>query len=106
MSSSGTRRGTGWRVQSALEDTEAALLSLRSAARLRASSQQDQARRAERSAAWARFDLDDPLVARQLYAAVNLRDIQGLGRWPVGCWRRCCRSRVPTAATCSWLARS
>ena len=78
MSSSGAGRwhgdfpwddppGTGWRAQPALEHTEAALR--RSAARLRACGQEDRARRAERSAARARFDLDEPLVARQLYAA-------------------------------------
>jgi len=78
MSSSGSGRwhedfpwrdspGTGRRVQSALERTEAALR--RSAARLRACGQEDQARRAERSAGQARFDLDEPLVALQLYAA-------------------------------------
>jgi hypothetical protein len=78
MSSSGTGRWSGvfpWRdppgagrtVQSALERTEAALR--RSAARLRACGQEDLARRAERSPALARFDLDEPLAARQLYAA-------------------------------------
>jgi len=67
--------GTGWRVRSALENTEVALR--RSAARLRACGQEDQARRAERSAAWARFDLDEPLVARQLCtAAAALRHAQ------------------------------
>jgi len=78
MSSSATGRGpgdfpwpdlpgTGRRARPALEDTEAALRG--SAARLRACGQEDQARRAERSAAQARFDLDEPLVAGQLHAA-------------------------------------
>jgi GAF domain len=39
----------------------------------------DRAVRAERSAAWVRFDLDEPLIARQLYAAAaKLRDVRGL----------------------------
>ena len=78
MSSSATGRGpgdfpwpdlpgTGRRARPAREDTEAALRG--SAARLRACGQEDQARRAERSAAWVRFDLDEPLVAGQLHAA-------------------------------------
>lgn len=57
-----------------LEATEAA--HHRSAARLRACGQEDQARRAERFAAWARFDLDEPRAAQQLYgAAARLRHI-------------------------------
>jgi GAF domain-containing protein len=69
--------GTGLRVRSALENTEAALS--RSAARLRAGGQEDRARRAERSAAWVRFDLDEPLAAHQLYTGTaDLRDIRGL----------------------------
>ena len=59
--------GIGRAVQAALEDTEAMLRT--SARRLRACGQEDGARRAERFAAWARFDLDEPLVARKLYAA-------------------------------------
>ncbi len=66
---------TGPRVRSVLERTEAALR--RSAARLRACGQEDRARQAERSAAWARFDLDEPLVAQELYAAAaRLRQFQ------------------------------
>jgi len=64
---SGDLPGTGWRARWALEETEAALR--RSAARQRARGQQDQAQRAERSAASVRFDLDEPLVARQLHTA-------------------------------------
>ena len=66
--------GTGRRVRSALEDTEAALR--RSAARLRACGQEDRARRAERSAASVRFDLNEPLLAGQLHVATaGLRHI-------------------------------
>jgi hypothetical protein len=64
-------------VQAVLEETEATLR--KSAARMRASGQVDLARRAERFAAWARFDLDEPHVARQLYAAAaGLRPIRRL----------------------------
>jgi hypothetical protein len=59
--------GMGRRVQMVLEVTEAA--HRRSAARLRSCGQDDGARRAERFAAWARFDLDEPLVAQRLYRA-------------------------------------
>jgi hypothetical protein len=67
--------GTGWRARSALEGTEAALRT--SAARLRACGWEDQARRAERFAMSVRFDLDEPLAARQLHAAAA-----GLRRTP------------------------
>jgi hypothetical protein len=50
-----------------LGDTEAALL--KSAAQLRASGREDRARGVERLAGWARFDLDEPVVAQELYAA-------------------------------------
>ena len=115
MSSSGAGRwggdfpwddppGTGWAVQSALEDTEAALR--RSAARLRACGQEDRARRAERSAARVRFDLDEPRVARQLYAAAaRLRDIQGIKQLADQVLETVRRSRKLTAATCSWRTR-
>jgi hypothetical protein len=64
----------GRRVRMMLEVTEAA--HRRSAARLRSCGEEDQARRADRFAAWARFDLDEPLVARRLYgAAARLRHI-------------------------------
>jgi hypothetical protein len=70
----GDTTGTARRVQMALEVTEARCR--RSAALLHACGQEDQARRVERFAAWARFDLDEPLVARQLYgAAARLRSI-------------------------------
>jgi len=61
--------GTGLRVQSALEKAEA--IFLKSAARLRTSGQLDRARRIERYAASARFDLDEPTVAKQLYVALG-----------------------------------
>jgi hypothetical protein len=67
--------GTSRTVQAVLEDTEAALR--KSACRLRSSGQEDGARQVERFAAWARFDLDEPLVAQQLYLAVaRLRSIR------------------------------
>jgi GAF domain-containing protein len=50
-----------------LTDAEAAIL--RSAARLRACGHKDRARRVERLAGCARFDLDEPLIAQQLHAA-------------------------------------
>ena len=69
--------GVGRRVQNVLERTEAT--QRRSAARLRACGQEDQAREIERSAEWVRFDLDEPLVAQQLYAAAaGLRYVQRL----------------------------
>lgn len=69
--------GMDRRVEVVLERTEAALH--RSAIRLRQCGQEHRARRVERFAAWARFDLDEPLVARQLYvAAARLRHIRQL----------------------------
>jgi hypothetical protein len=44
---------------------------LGAAARLREMGWDDPARRAERFAAWARFDLDEPQAARRLYAAAG-----------------------------------
>ena len=73
----GDAPGTDRRVRIAVENTEAALR--RSAARLRQCGQEHRARRAERFAAWARFDLDEPLAAQQLYvAAARLRYIRRL----------------------------
>ena len=60
-------RSTGRNLQTVLGDTEAALL--RSAARLRGSGREARARQVERLAVWARFDLDEPVVAQELYAA-------------------------------------
>jgi hypothetical protein len=69
--------GTGIRLQVALENAEATFL--RSAARLRESGQIDRARRIERYAASARFDLDEPVVARRMYAAMaKLRQTEQL----------------------------
>src|SRR5215469_15492453 len=66
--------GIGRRVQVALENAEAAFL--RSAARLHGSGQLERARRIERYAASARFDLDEPALARQLYVTVaRLRQV-------------------------------
>jgi hypothetical protein len=65
----------GRSVQTALEETEAVLR--KTARRLRGCGEEDGARRAERFAAWARFDLDEPVVAQQLYlAAAELRWIR------------------------------
>jgi len=70
----------GGRVRAVLERTEAA--HHRSAARLRASGQEERANFIERSAAWVRFDLDEPLATQRLYAAAarleRVRGIQGL----------------------------
>ena len=64
----------GLRLQVALESAEAAFV--KSAARLRSSGQLERARRIERYAASARFDLDEPTLARQLYGTVGrLRQI-------------------------------
>jgi hypothetical protein len=66
--------GAGLRLQLALENAEAAFL--KSAARLRKSGQLERARRIERYAASARFDLDEPVIAKQLYTTVaRLRQI-------------------------------
>ena len=59
--------GTPRTLPTVLGDTEAALLS--SAARLRVSGREDRARQVERLAGWARFDLDEPVVSQELYAA-------------------------------------
>jgi GAF domain-containing protein len=59
--------GTGRTLQTVLGDTEAALL--KSAALLRGSGREGRARQVERLAGWARFDLDEPVVAQELYEA-------------------------------------
>jgi hypothetical protein len=48
------------------------------AARLRRLGSEDLARRAEQSAAWVRFDLDEPRAARRLYGAA--KELRGLSR--------------------------
>ena len=69
--------GAGRTVHAVLEDTEAALR--KSVARLRSSGQEDGARQVERFAEWARFDLEEPLAARQLHlAAARLRQVRPL----------------------------
>jgi len=61
-----------------LEDAETTFR--KTASRLRHCGREDQARRAERFAAWARFDRDEPAVAHRLYlAAASLRRIRRLG---------------------------
>jgi GAF domain-containing protein len=51
-----------------------------SASRLRGFGREDLARQAEQFAAWTRFDLDEPRMARRLYAVTrDLREIGQLG---------------------------
>jgi hypothetical protein len=67
----------GGRLQLALEKAEA--IFLKSASRLRSSGQLERARRIERYAASARFDLDEPTLATQMYVTLaRLRQIQQL----------------------------
>ena len=62
-----------------LEEAEA--VHRRSADRLRALGRGDLAQRADKFAAWIRFDLDEPLAARRLYtAARDLREVARLGQ--------------------------
>jgi hypothetical protein len=69
--------GPGVRLQTALENAEAAFL--KTAARLRTSGQLERARRIDRYAASARFDLDEPAMAKQLYVTLGkLRQITQL----------------------------
>jgi GAF domain-containing protein len=66
--------GAAFRLQAALENAEAAFV--KSAARLRRSGQIERARRIERYAASARFDLDEPAIAKQLYTTMaRLRQV-------------------------------
>lgn len=52
----------------------------RSADRLRSLGRADLAQRADKFAAWVRFDLDEPLAARRLYAVTrDLREVPRLG---------------------------
>jgi hypothetical protein len=61
-----------------LEEAEA--LHRGTAARLRGLGHEDLARQAEQFAAWARFDLDEPRLARRLYSVTgDLREIPQLG---------------------------
>jgi GAF domain-containing protein len=72
------RTGQDWKLRRLLEETET--IHRTSAARLRALGRDDQARRAEQYAAWARLDLDEPQAARRLYSAArDLREVPGLG---------------------------
>jgi hypothetical protein len=71
--------GMGRRVQMVLEATETA--HRRSAALLHACGREGPARQAELFAEWARFDLDEPLMAQRLYrAAARLRFIRQIDR--------------------------
>jgi hypothetical protein len=66
------------RLRRLLEETEA--LHRSSAERLRELGRADLARQAEQFAGWIRFDLDEPLLARRLYAVTkDLREIPELG---------------------------
>ena len=65
-----------WGFRQLLERTEA--MHHGAAARLRGMGWEDLARRAERFAAWARLDLDEPQAARRLYAAA--KELRGLSR--------------------------
>jgi GAF domain-containing protein len=66
----------GFRLQAALEDAEAAFL--KTAARLRRNGQVERARRIDRYAASARFDLDEPAIAKQLY--ITMASLRQIGR--------------------------
>jgi hypothetical protein len=60
-----------------LEEAEAVYRS--SASRLRRLGREDLARQAEQFATWTRFDLDEPRLARRLYALT--RDLREIGQW-------------------------
>jgi hypothetical protein len=72
------RTGQDRKLRRLLEETEA--LHRSSAVRLRGLGRDDLARQAELFALWARFDLDEPLLARRLYTVTrDLREIPQLG---------------------------
>jgi hypothetical protein len=72
------RSGQDRKLRRLLEETEA--LHRSSAERLRGLGRADLARQAEQFAGWIRFNLDEPLLARRLYAATrDLREIPQLG---------------------------
>jgi GAF domain len=72
------RSGHDRKLRRLLEEAEA--LHRRSAERLRGLGRADLARQAEQFAGWIRFNLDEPLLARRLYAATrDLREIPQLG---------------------------
>jgi hypothetical protein len=72
------RSGEDRKLRRLLEETEA--LHRNSADRLRGLGRADLARQAEQFASWIRFNLDEPLLARRLYAATReLREIPELG---------------------------
>jgi GAF domain-containing protein len=72
------RTGQDRKLRRLLEEAEAVYRS--SAFRLRGLGRDDLARQAEQFAAWARLDLDEPLLARRLYAVTrDLREIPELG---------------------------
>lgn len=70
------RTSQSWKLRRLLEEAEA--VHRRSADRLRALGQEDLAQRADKFAAWIRFDLDEPLAARRLYTAT--RDLREVSR--------------------------
>jgi hypothetical protein len=72
------RTGQDRKLRRLLEEAEA--LHRNSAVRLRRFGRADLARQAEQFAGWIRFNLDEPLLARRLYAATgDLREIPKLG---------------------------
>lgn len=73
-----TRIGHSQQLRDLLEQAEAAHRT--SAMTLRSLGREDQARQAERSAAWVRLELEEPEVARRLYQVTrDLRRVSRLG---------------------------
>ena len=70
------RTSQSWKFRRLLEEAET--VHRRSADRLRALGRNDLAQRADKFAAWARFDLDEPLAARRLYTVT--RDLREASR--------------------------
>jgi len=72
------RTSQSWKLRRLLEEAET--MHRRSADRMRALGREDLARRADKFAAWVRFDLDEPLAARRLYTVTrDLREVPRLG---------------------------
>jgi hypothetical protein len=72
------RTNQSWKLRRLLEEAET--VHRRSADRMRALGRADLAQRADKFAAWIRFDLDEPLAARRLYAVTrDLREAPRLG---------------------------
>ena len=76
-----TRTNQDWKLRRLLEEAETRHRS--SAALLRALGREELARRPEQFAAWIRFDLDEPQVARRLYEVTrDLRQVSRMGSLP------------------------